>query len=140
VTPGIRWAVGAVLSTAIVFGIVACGNGGASEDAASNGGRPSLEVCAVLEVSLEHTPNDRSFAALVQGPSDDGDLVGTAAAVFLLRRRYDGDLGPYEPVIDHLADLGRVNAEERGKPPKAGEDVIASARRLDRDLDDGLCG
>lgn len=133
-------AVGATLSLGLVLGLMACGGSKPHDDASPPTGRPSdQQVCAIVDVPRERTLGDHTFAELVDLPPESSDLSGTAAAIFLIRSRYRGNLGPYQPVIDHLAALGRMDADERGDRPEADAAVRRSARRLDRALADGLC-
>jgi len=133
-----RVATGA-LAVGLVLGVVACGGDGPHDDAPSVDHRIDTRVCAITEVARKHTVGGRSFAELIELPPTEPDLSGTAAAVFLLRDRHHGTLGPYAPVIDHLAALGKVDAEEHRSVPGVSAGVRTSARRLDRALADGLC-
>ncbi|MGN6695942.1 MAG: hypothetical protein ACTHN0_17325 [Aquihabitans sp.] len=116
-----------------------CGRHTSNDDATEPAAGSHREVCVVTEVVRDDILRRGSFAELVERPTGDRKLIAAASAIALVRTRYDGDLGPYQAAIDHLAQVGRVNAEEQGAPPEPDAKVRASARRLDRDLADGLC-
>lgn len=97
-------------------------------------------VCEVVSTTYRAIlrPDHETFAALLdQQPTAANQ--GAPAALLFSRGR--SDLGPYEPAVDFLIDRYRAWDPSFGDrtAPELTADVRASARRLDRDLAEGLC-
>lgn len=125
-----------VTALAVASTIGACTKDGRGSDESAGS---TSEMCAVTGVLREHFLDRHGFADLVDLPASDPDVEGAAAALYLLRTRYDGDLGPYAPAIDHLASIGREQAANRSADARANDRIRESARKLDRDLAAGAC-
>jgi hypothetical protein len=128
-----------ILVLAAMLGVIGCGRTGSRDDASAKTPGSHRDVCVIIEVPRKDILEGTPFAELLERPADDRDLLATASAIALVRSKYDGGLGPYEAAIDHFAEVGRVNADGRGTPPRPDAKVRTSARTLDRDLADGLC-
>lgn len=126
-----RFAWPLALACAIALG-AGCGRGG-------GGDAPSAAICPTTSVVRAHLLDGRTFAELVDLPHEDQSFKSSAAAIALSPARLQAQSGPYAPMVRYLAAVAKDDAGQRTEVPPLDDSVRRSARRLDRDLERGLC-
>lgn len=126
-----------VVAVAVLLMASACSK---SDDAEATTPPP---VCGALQVATKYmTEKKVTFTGLVAEKKRTETNAGISGLLFIGASGEKGDLGPYKAAITYLADRNTAWAPEFATEmtvPDRTPEVIESARRLDRDLSDGLC-
>lgn len=128
-----------LLGLAVLAALAGCScdiSSGATDDAPLSS---SSRMCERLEIPLDALRDEGvTVEELLSMKGKDG--VGLRAMFALLQPGRPADAKPFRPALRYLSRRWEIESYDEKVPREPSDDVVASARKLDRFIARGGCG
>lgn len=97
--------------------------------------------CTVMNIALspEERAGGATFVAIVDAEPGSGEVTAAGSVFLFMELQHHVDYGPWAPAVTYLEQSARFFVDHEGSVPTRSAEVVAAARRVDRDLAAGTC-